>query len=244
MKLKGLFTPILHCNPGYHEQFNHWYDTDHIPENRALPGIFHAQRYYAPRRYREARDPLATDMVRHQGGEYLTLYYVDGDLTSTYQAFRDLAQRLRGEGRMFQEMQGVLSSGQPFTFERVWVHKGVRLVPDAIPTAPHYGVYMILGEITDPAREKEFLQWEDETHIPSLLEGPEILAVFLFRSHNIAPGDRLLFLCYLDQDPPVSLGTPAHSPEGPQRHVERAFRRYMSSAYRSITPLRYDFIEE
>ena len=47
MKLKGIMLYFLSCKPECQREFNYWYDTDHVPENRALPGIFHAQRYVA-----------------------------------------------------------------------------------------------------------------------------------------------------------------------------------------------------
>ena len=43
----GLMFALLEPPPDMEEEFNEWYDTEHIPERKAIPGFLTAQRFVA-----------------------------------------------------------------------------------------------------------------------------------------------------------------------------------------------------
>ncbi len=45
MVANGLLLVMMQPSPVFEEEFNAWYDTDHIPERLAVPGFLSAQRY-------------------------------------------------------------------------------------------------------------------------------------------------------------------------------------------------------
>ena len=42
---KGLITVRLHTAPEHEDEFNDWYDTEHVPQLTALPGFVCTRRY-------------------------------------------------------------------------------------------------------------------------------------------------------------------------------------------------------
>ncbi|MCO6416287.1 hypothetical protein JYK14_08910 [Siccirubricoccus sp. KC 17139] len=45
MAKKGFLLVFMHPPPGFEEEFNAWYDTEHIPERLAVPGFLTGLRY-------------------------------------------------------------------------------------------------------------------------------------------------------------------------------------------------------
>ena len=60
-RLGGLLLVVVDVDPDHEDDFNRWYDTEHIPEKRATPGFRSARRF------------------RHHGEphRYLALYELD-----------------------------------------------------------------------------------------------------------------------------------------------------------------------
>ena len=57
----GLLMVVVEVDPEHEEEFNRWYDTEHIPEKLAAPG------FRSARRFRDHERP----------GRYLALYELD-----------------------------------------------------------------------------------------------------------------------------------------------------------------------
>lgn len=56
------------------ERFNHWYDTEHVPERVAIPGVRRARRYV---RYDDAPQPPPGTVLARRGPKYLVVYELD-----------------------------------------------------------------------------------------------------------------------------------------------------------------------
>ncbi|MFT3968564.1 MAG: hypothetical protein QM690_22075 [Sphingobium sp.] len=63
-KMISLTAPV----EGRDEEFNHWYDTVHMPEILAFPGVRSARRYRS-----------RTQIMGQQGWPYLCVYSIDTD---------------------------------------------------------------------------------------------------------------------------------------------------------------------
>ncbi|HEY4252693.1 MAG TPA: hypothetical protein VGM87_15885 [Roseomonas sp.] len=46
MANKGILLVMMHPPPAFEEEFNAWYDTEHVPERLAVPGILTGLRFY------------------------------------------------------------------------------------------------------------------------------------------------------------------------------------------------------
>lgn len=71
------------------ERFNHWYDTEHVPERLAVPGVRRARRYV---RYEEAPQPPAGTVTVRRGPKYLVVYELD-DVAVLHGEWAELAAR-------------------------------------------------------------------------------------------------------------------------------------------------------
>jgi hypothetical protein len=67
---KGLLLVMMDINPAREDEFNRWYEEEHVPERLSIPGFHRARRY----------------RVVHGAPKYLALYDVaDTDVFSTRQ---------------------------------------------------------------------------------------------------------------------------------------------------------------
>ena len=48
MKTTGIIFAGLDCDADAIEDWNRWYDLEHLPPNIALPDVMHGRRYVAP----------------------------------------------------------------------------------------------------------------------------------------------------------------------------------------------------
>jgi hypothetical protein len=148
--------------PSWEEDFNDWYDREHIPLRMGVPGFTSA------RRYRVAG-------TRH----YLAVYEMESvDVLSTpaYQALRQTASdRTR---RMLASVAGFTR----YVAAPLGEHTNPAAPGDPLDSAHVYSVFFDV-----PAdREADFNDWYARDHIPTLLENPQWLAVRRFR---IASGE-------------------------------------------------------
>lgn len=44
---KGLLLVMMEIDPEHEDDFNHWYDTEHVPERLGIPGFVSARRFRA-----------------------------------------------------------------------------------------------------------------------------------------------------------------------------------------------------
>jgi hypothetical protein len=83
---KGRAVQLAYSNPrpGMEEEFNHWYDTEHLGEVLANPGYVSGQRFKLSEYQRPHLPP-----ARHS---YLCIYELEGDLPELFAA-RDEAAK-------------------------------------------------------------------------------------------------------------------------------------------------------
>ena len=100
MLVKGMTIGFLDAEPGFAEEFNRWYDMDHLPENVALPGIVGARRYAATPEDKAFRQSTKMKEFSEGQGTFCTTYLIGAeDLVGSRSAMDPLAHRLMEEGR-------------------------------------------------------------------------------------------------------------------------------------------------
>jgi hypothetical protein len=146
----------------WEEDFNDWYDREHIPQRMRVPGFISAQRYRGAGK-------------RH----YLAVYEMESLAvlrTPAYQAIRQSPS---------ERTQRMLSSVGGFTrylAEPLGEQVNASAAGDPLESAHLYSVLFTVP----PEREAEFNDWYTRDHAPTLLENPDWLAVRRFR---IADGE-------------------------------------------------------
>ena len=57
MDVSGIIFASVDCDADAVEDWNRWYDLEHLPPNIALPGIMTGKRYVAPPELHDVREP-------------------------------------------------------------------------------------------------------------------------------------------------------------------------------------------
>jgi hypothetical protein len=143
------------------DEFNDWYDTEHIPERRRIPGFISAQRWIG------AEDPKIS----------VALYDLESPDVLTTPAYRAIAganlspwsKRMIGKCRRLLRFEG----------EQMSPHGGIPAIASA-------GMLLFAMNVA-PEAEQEFNAWYDEEHIPRLSAVRGCLSARRFRSTGGSP---------------------------------------------------------
>ena len=137
----GFFSFTEVTDPGEHHSYNEWHQYDHLPEQYAIPGIVHGERWVATPACRAAR---IVDHDELGGAHYLTLYLMADPVAPTLMAFQELAQRLRALGRFHEHRRSWLFGGWQLVDQAAATHALVS--PEVIPWRPATGVFVVVED--------------------------------------------------------------------------------------------------
>ena len=238
MEIKAVSLGFTDCDPEFIEEFNRWYDFDHVPENIALSAILTARRYVATPELKALRRHVNVPEMADGQGTFLASYWAgtdDMDLISKQMG--QLFQDLRPLKRIFKRARIVFS--QRF---RTLGHSCRKDIPQvasaAIPYLPHKGMMVVISDVPDSSRRAEAESWYD-AHVQEVLEVPGTVAFMRFESVDIE--NRLLSLVLFEDDPAEVL-TAMNKSQGERKPApEGLLDRVFTGPYRLITPLQYDF---
>jgi len=150
--MKGLLLTMTEPPPEMDEEFNAWYDSEHLPERLSIPGFISARRWV------DRGAPVGS-------GKYLATYELERPQVLETAAY------LAHVGDNFTPWsKRCLSRCKPF---RRWACAQI-LPGDALPDAAARALFLACGDV--PAEhEKEFNDWYDREHIPLLSAVPGVL---------------------------------------------------------------------
>ena len=159
----GLLLTMTEPPPAMDEEFNAWYDTEHMAERLAIPGFLSARRWVRDCKPGEGRY-LATYELNSPGvletPEYLARV---GD------NFTPWSKRCLGKTAVF----------------RRWACEQV--VPgNQSPDESARALFLACGDVP-AAHEEEFNRWYDIEHLPLLLQVPGVLGARRFRASVGSP---------------------------------------------------------
>jgi hypothetical protein len=246
MEVKGALLALLDIGPEYTEEYNRWYDLDHLPEHISKADVLGARRYVAP------RDLQALGGGGHEvtGGHppYLTVYYLGVDDFAGPEAtglWTTKDRTIVKAGRYWRPGGGTFvirwALGETFTRPPILVSD------EAIPYLAHRGVVVAVGRAPSVEQRDDALRWWRETHLVDLLAVEGVQAALRFDPEPGMPDqDRLVHVLLLEHDPAAVMP-----------RIEQALRydtavgRYPAHGgvyeslallpYRSIVPFEYDF---
>lgn len=156
------------------DEFNDWYDTEHIPERQRVPGFLSAQRW------------LSAD------GKAISLAIYDLDrldvlATAPYSA-------IAGDNFSPWSKRVIGSCKRMWRFEVDQISPGDQVSPEGA------GGLLLFAMNVEPGAEDEFNEWYDVEHIPRLMKVPGVLAARRFRAVR---GDQKYVAVYHLQAPAV-----------------------------------------
>jgi hypothetical protein len=155
--MKGLLLTMTEPPRPMEEEFNAWYDTEHLPERLAIPGFISARRWVDPQ-------ALAGS------GKYLATYELDSpQILQTPDYLAHVGEQLTPWSKR------CLSRCVLF---RRWACAQI-LPGDAPPSPDARALFLACGDV--PAEhEAEFNKWYDTEHIALLAAVPGVLRVRRF----------------------------------------------------------------
>jgi hypothetical protein len=151
----GLLVAGFDYSPANEDEFNDWYDTEHVPERRRTPGFINCERWLGAENPKisiatydlEAPDVLKTSAYRAIAGENLSPW----------------SKRVTAKCK------------------RICRFEAEQLPPGQTSAPAGAGGLMMYAMNVAPEAETEFNAWYDEEHIPRLAAVPGCLSARRFR---------------------------------------------------------------
>ncbi len=153
---KGLLFASFDTSPAQEDEFNDWYDHEHVPERMRVPGFLNAQRWIGEEnpKITVATYDLATHAVM-TSPEYRA---IGGDNGSVW------TKRITAIAK------------------RILRFEGTQTVPgDAVGPAEANALLAVAMNV-DPAAEAEWNEWYNSEHLPQLGAVPGVLAARRFQA--------------------------------------------------------------
>lgn len=138
----GAVVVLTDVDPAHDDEFNAWYDDEHVPERAVLPGVARVRRY----RRREDREPApGAERLELSGApEYLVIYELDdvgvldrewAELVAGEPSERSLRMyaAMRGTQRQVYDLIGEFAGGEPGDDARRSSPSGSAAVVDDAP---------------------------------------------------------------------------------------------------------------
>ncbi|MEV5647312.1 hypothetical protein AB0L57_03580 [Nocardia sp. NPDC052254] len=195
-------------DPGRHAEYNEWHMLDHRPENLALQGVVHGDRWVLSpdcAAVGTRADPLLRDF------HYMAMYWFAEPADDSEREWKALGRSTLEQGRRPELSWTRRSVTGFFRPVRGRMSDRSQISLAALPFRPTRGVYVRICELRDPASAATGTldRWYDRVRVPQLLEAAGAVGGWTFRSERLqlagARPDRLphwrLQLIHLDEDP-------------------------------------------
>ena len=152
------------------DEFNDWYDLEHIPERQRVPGFLSCQRW------------IGAENAKHSVATY------DLDTLAVLKSPPCLA--IGGENLSPWSKRVTARCQRLLRFEGEQILPGDKTAPD------NAGGLLLVGMTPAPDAETEFNAWYDTEHVPALARVPGVLSARRFRAAN-SSGPKYVALYHL-----------------------------------------------
>jgi hypothetical protein len=245
MEVKGALLALLDIEPEFTEEYNRWYDLDHLAEHVSKPDVLTARRYVAPR-----------DLQRLGGGgsdltgghpPYLTLYYLGVEDFAGEEATGGWVTKDRGiikAGRFWRS--GTVPFVRRWRLGETFTRPPVLVGAEAVPYLAHRGVVVAVGRAPSGEQRDDALRWWRETHLVDLLAVEGVHSALRFDPVDAEEQDLLLHVLLLEDDPAAAMPRVDQalryaSAVGRYPAYGGVYESVAFLPYRAIVPLEYDF---
>ncbi len=168
-------------DPQRHREYNEWHQLDHRPENLALDGVLHGERWV---RTPQCAEHSTAGSVALSNTHYVNMYWFREPADASFRQWQELAERSFQWGRrpdvVFtnRPLMGLFATVAGYASPRVLVS------PDALPFRPVRGLWLSLVRLVAPRSPQahEYLRHRDRVVIPRLLRRPGVAGVYAFSS--------------------------------------------------------------
>lgn len=178
MQPMGLLVAGFDASPVAEDEFDDWYDTEHIPERRGIPGFVNCERWIGvenPRLSIATYDLASLDVLR-----------MDAYRSISGANLSPWSKRMTGKARRI------------CRFEAEQLPPANRAAPEGA------GGLLLVAMNAAPEAERELNAWYDEEHVPRLSAVPGCLSARRFRITNaVSEGKQRYLAIYHLSSPEV-----------------------------------------
>jgi hypothetical protein len=158
---KGVLIAAMDYSAVHAGEFNDWYDTEHLPERKGVPGFLTCQRWIGaenPRQSVATYDLDSLEVLRSPGYRA-----IGGENLSPW------SKRVTGK------------------VERLMRYEGEQILPGGATAPANAGGLLLVGMTPGPDVEAAFNAWYDDEHVPALAKVPGVLCARRFRTSGDGP---------------------------------------------------------
>jgi hypothetical protein len=167
---KGLLIAALDFSNVAEDEFNDWYDLEHLPERQRVPGFLSCQRW------------LGAENAKHS----VATYDLDGVGVLKSQPYLAIGG----------ENLSPWSKRVTAKCQRLLRFEGDQILPGDKAAPENGGGLLLVGMTLAPEAETEFNAWYDTEHVPALARVPGVLTARRFRAAN-SSGPKYVALYHL-----------------------------------------------
>jgi hypothetical protein len=178
---RGLLVAAFDFSTAHADEFHDWYDLEHLPERRAVPGFGACERWI--------------------GDERATLSVATYDLDSI-DVLRGKAYAAIAYGNL-----SVWSKRVTAMCKRLLRFEGTQVTPGDAAAPEGAGGMLLNAMNVAPEAEADFNAWYDEEHLPALAGVPGTLAARRYRSAEATGGTHRYVAIYHLKSPDVAAST-------------------------------------
>jgi len=245
-------------NVSRHRAYNEWHQLDHRPENLALPGVIHGERW--------VRSPDCAEAGVRPSSElgdphYLNMYWFRAPADRSRAEWSELAERSLQWGRRPDIRWTTRAFMGFFRPVKGYVNPRVLVSPEALVFRPNRGVYVSVTRVASPRSPaaEDLYRWYDTVRIPDLVSCTGAAGAWTFAEESAfaeardltgqapPPGVRVL-LVYLDADPlefmaDLAVRAVDWAATGRDRDRDGLEEDLLVGPLRAITPWQWDWFD-
>lgn len=175
------FTHVI--EPTAHAQYNAWHQLDHRPENLALDGVVHGERWvHSP----DCSTLSHTSPEFSDKLHYVNMYWFRSPADESFAEWQELAERTFQLGRRPDVSLSTRLAMGTFLPVKGYVNPRIHVGVDALAMRPNRGVEITVTRVRDPQSPdaERYFRWQDRIGIPSLLQCNGAAGAWTFSSES------------------------------------------------------------
>jgi len=229
----GIICAVLDCDADSIEQWNRWYDLEHVPPNVSMEGVMLGRRYVAPPELHALRvvgDPASG--FADQRGTFMTIYTLCQPPLETVGRMSELREVLYAEHRMnFPPEKKVVRDGGALELVSAVSDPVLNLPADDVPFLGHTGLVLVRRQASDEVAAWYRGEWATTV---AAVDGVHGVMSLHFAGSDDQELDLVLTEGDLTELVPAIRSAAPHHPEA---------RIIADAPYLLIDPLRYPWAE-
>ncbi len=144
MEPTGIIFAALDCDVDSIEEWNRWYDLEHVPPNVSMPGVMLGRRYVATPDLHAVRVVAPDSGFANRRGTFLTIYTLCGDPAHAFDDMTVLRDKLYDGARMtFPADKKAVREGDVMVLRWAQADPGRTCLPIDVPFVGHTAILVV-----------------------------------------------------------------------------------------------------